>query len=558
MFRLGLAVLIVIGAAFSTRADPNDLLSAGSEAIHRGQWDDAVRVLSQAIAQGALAKPDLATAHTNRGYAYFGKGQVDKAITDYTAAIKLAPNDADPHSLRGWAHFTQRKFKEAIADSTAAIRLDPNLAFALRTRGRAELYAGRPRPAADDFAAAVRIAPSDLLGVIWLHVARVRSGQADQQEFAANVAKIDRRTWPGPIAEVLTGATTQDKLGDIAKSAQGEKSQGERVCDAQVYLGLLQLAAGDKAEARALFKAAVEDCPAGVAEATELTVANLELKALGGAPASIARGPSGADPASIARGPSGADAATHHERGYAYFDQGQIDQAIAEYSSAIRVAPKDAQSHHLRGLAYFIKGAMNQAIADSTAAIRLDPSSAVSLRVRGLAQLYSGHPRPAADDFATAVRLAPSDLLGVIWLHVARTRAGQADQQEFATNVTRVDHRTWPGPLANVLKGEITQEQLGDIAKSAQGEKSQNERVCDAQVYLGLLQLAAGDKEEARSFFRAAEADCPVGVAELTERTVAKMELKQLGPGRASTGLRPAEREPATAQPRPPKPGGAR
>ena len=34
MFRLGLAVLIVIGAAFSTRADPPDLLiSAGSESI---------------------------------------------------------------------------------------------------------------------------------------------------------------------------------------------------------------------------------------------------------------------------------------------------------------------------------------------------------------------------------------------------------------------------------------------------------------------------------------------------------------------------------------------
>src|SRR5207245_11411108 len=143
---------------------------------------------------------------------------------------------------------------EGVADSTMASRLGPALAFASRNRGRAELSTGRPRPAADDFAAAVRLAPSDLIGVIWLHVARMRSGQADQQEFAANVAKIDRRTWPGPIADILTGAVTQDKLGDIAKSAQGEKSQGERVCDAQVYLGLLQLAAGDKPEASALCK----------------------------------------------------------------------------------------------------------------------------------------------------------------------------------------------------------------------------------------------------------------------------------------------------------------
>ena len=115
----------------------------------------------------------------------------------------------------------------------------------------------------------------------------------------------------------MTGASTPAQVGDIATSARGEKTQAERVCDAQVYFGLLQLAAGDKSEARALFKAAAEDCPAGVAEATELAVANLELKGLGGAPERAARGPSGADVAAD-------DAATHQERGHAYFDQGQV------------------------------------------------------------------------------------------------------------------------------------------------------------------------------------------------------------------------------------------
>ncbi len=280
MIRLGLAVLIVIGLAHATRADPAALLSAGSEAIQKEQWDEAIAVLSQAIA-GGLPNPDLARAHTDRGYAYFAKSQMVQAIADYTAAIRLAPNEAEAHSLRGWVHFTQGAIKAAAADSTAAIRLDPNLAFAFRNRGRAQLYAGQLRPAADDFATAVQLAPADVLGVIWLHVARARAGQADQQEFVANLAKIDRRTWPGPIADVLTGAITQDKLGDIAKSAEGEKPQREHVCDAQVYLGLLQLAAGDKDEARKFFKAAVDDCPLGVAEATERAVAKMELKRLG-------------------------------------------------------------------------------------------------------------------------------------------------------------------------------------------------------------------------------------------------------------------------------------
>src|SRR5207248_10522504 len=173
----------------------------------------------------------------------------------------------------------------------------------------------------------------------------------------------------------------------------------------------------DKAEARALFKAAVEDCPVGVAEATELAVANLELKALGAAPAK---------PTARAPAPSGGDvAASHHERGLAYFEQGQIESAITEYGTAIRLAPNDAHGHHLRALAHFTNGAMKQAIADATTAIRLDPNSAVYFRLRGLAELYAGQPRPAADDLAAAVRLAATDALGVIWLHVARVRAQQ-------------------------------------------------------------------------------------------------------------------------------------
>src|SRR6266566_161455 len=125
IIRLIVAVPIVIGIADASRADPVALLGTGSEAIQKGRWDDAIAVLSQAIA-GGLSNPDLATAHTNRGYAYFGKGQMDQAITDYTAAI----------------------------------RLDPNLAFAFRNRGRAQLYAGQPRPAVDDFATAVRLVPA--------------------------------------------------------------------------------------------------------------------------------------------------------------------------------------------------------------------------------------------------------------------------------------------------------------------------------------------------------------------------------------------------------------
>ena len=91
-------------------------------------------------------------------------------------------------------------------------------------------------------------------------------------------------------------------------------------------------------------------------------------------------------------------------------------------------------------------------------------------------------------------------------------------------------------------------EQLRDIAKSAAGEKLQSERVCDAQVYLGLLQLTAGDKNEARNLFKSAVMDCPLGVAEATERTVAKIELKRLGTAPARVAPISIPPKPATAE----------
>jgi lipoprotein NlpI len=111
---------------------------------------------------------------------------------------------------------------------------------------------------------------------------------------------------------------------------------------------------------------------------------------------------------------------------------------------------------------------------------------------------------------------------------MSRARAGHEDAQEFRANVAKVDRSEWPGPLVDVLTGESTVERVGDIAKSSEVEKTRRERLCDARVYFGLLQLTAGDKGEARKLFEAAAADCPPGRAEVAERAVAKMELKHL------------------------------
>ena len=60
--------------------------------------------------------PDIADAYNNRGIAYAGKGEFERAIADYDKAIKFKPDVADAYNNRGNAHSDKGEYKRAIAD----------------------------------------------------------------------------------------------------------------------------------------------------------------------------------------------------------------------------------------------------------------------------------------------------------------------------------------------------------------------------------------------------------------------------------------------------------
>ena len=78
---------------------------------------------------------DLAVAFGNRGNGYQTKGDYNRAIAEYDAAIQLNPNDPIVFSNRGIAYGTEGVIDHAIADFNEAIRLDPNFAEAYAHRG---------------------------------------------------------------------------------------------------------------------------------------------------------------------------------------------------------------------------------------------------------------------------------------------------------------------------------------------------------------------------------------------------------------------------------------
>ena len=70
-------------------------------------------------------------------YLFILKKDYDKAIEDYTQAIRLDPNYAAIRHNRGNAYWNKQKYGEAIEDYSQAIQLDPKNALIYHDRATA-------------------------------------------------------------------------------------------------------------------------------------------------------------------------------------------------------------------------------------------------------------------------------------------------------------------------------------------------------------------------------------------------------------------------------------
>jgi len=111
-------------------------------------------------------------------------------------------------------------------------------------------------------------------------------------------------------------------------------------------------------------------------------------------------------------------------RGNAYDGTGELDQAIAEFTKAIDLAPKLALAYASRGAAYAKKGDPDQTIADASKAIELDPKYAL----RGWAYAKKGDPDQTIADASKAIELDPKLAMAYNNRAAAYFKVGRAAQ----------------------------------------------------------------------------------------------------------------------------------
>lgn len=118
-----------------------------------------IAACGKVIANKKLSIDVRTEALITRGLLWDDEEEYDKAIADYTEALKLTPNDHATLVLRGNSHDANGSPQLAIADYTAAIKLAPDDAAAYYNRGTVYEELGEKQKAIADYAKAVEIEP---------------------------------------------------------------------------------------------------------------------------------------------------------------------------------------------------------------------------------------------------------------------------------------------------------------------------------------------------------------------------------------------------------------
>ncbi len=132
----------------------------GTGYSRKGEYDRAIRDFDAAL----RLKPDDASAFYNRGNAYAKKGEYDRAIRDFDAALRLRPDDASAFYNRGIVYYGKGQYDQAIRDFTEAIRLKPDYTSAYGNRGLAYAKLRQRDKAIADYRKAIELRPGDKLG----------------------------------------------------------------------------------------------------------------------------------------------------------------------------------------------------------------------------------------------------------------------------------------------------------------------------------------------------------------------------------------------------------
>ena len=340
--------------------------------------DEVLAIYDRAI----KLRPDYSWGYERRGDAFAQKGNVARAIEEYTTATRFDPRNRSAFVSRGILYATNGDPDRAIQDFDQATRLNPNHPLAFAWRAAIYRQKGDVDRSIRDLDEALRINPKDDVSFYSRGEDYDSKGDYDRAirdyDEAARLNPTNYRTF-------LSRGIAYQRKDDFAQAARDY----EEAIKLKPDDGLLFLHRGYALAALGDFDRAIADYD----QATKL---------------------------------SPADPLAFFQRGNAYRHNGDYDRAIADYTEAMRLAPGNGAHFAYRGLAYTGQGDAERALADYAQALRLDPKLRLALYGRAITHSTSGNYDLAIADYDAALRLEPEWAEPLFGRGIAKTKKGDA------------------------------------------------------------------------------------------------------------------------------------
>ncbi len=175
---------LIVACAFA-RAQSND----AQDCLSPGHPDAVIAACTRLIESRQSSAPELGRAYIHRGAAERNKDQLDAALRDEDAALRLDPQSVDAHMVRGTVYAMRKDFNAAIGEFDAVLRIEPNHLEAHAHRGAAYAQKHEIEAALRDFNAVARLDPQSSAAFYQRGMAYRLAGQHDRacRDFATAV-----------------------------------------------------------------------------------------------------------------------------------------------------------------------------------------------------------------------------------------------------------------------------------------------------------------------------------------------------------------------------------
>jgi tetratricopeptide (TPR) repeat protein len=102
-----------------------ETVEQGYLAHRRGEYETAITIYTSLLKRRGLTVKERAVGYLLRGEAHRDKGDLEKAVLDFTRAINQWPNYPQAFFFRGQVLARLERLNEAYADLSRAVELDP-------------------------------------------------------------------------------------------------------------------------------------------------------------------------------------------------------------------------------------------------------------------------------------------------------------------------------------------------------------------------------------------------------------------------------------------------